>query len=193
MKKLMIYSTAILMMLSVITLKAQEGNKTAMNSMKSLKKSETKTERKEVRKEDRNLVSDISMEAFGRDFENVSDVSWEKDSFFDIAMFNKDGHSYKAFYGRDSKLAGTTTVKTFADLPKDAQKEIKKQFGNYTIDKVVYFENNQSNNNDMLLYGTQFEGADNYFVEMSGNNKNIVVQVNPEGQVFFFKELQKRV
>jgi len=193
MKKLMIYSTAILMMLSISTLKAQEGNGMAMKSMKSPKKSETKAERKDVRKEDRNLVSDISMEEFGRDFGKVSDLTWERDPFFDIATFTKDGHQYKAFYGIDSKLVGTTTVKTFADLPKNAQKQIKKEYSDYNVDKVVFFEDNQQNNNDMLLYGTQFEDADNYFVEMSGNNKNIVIQVNPEGWIFFFKELKKKV
>lgn len=195
MKKLMIYSTAILMMLSISTLKAQEGNGMAMNSMKSLKKSETKDERKEIRKDERNVISNISMEEFKRDFGKVADVSWERYPFFDIAIYTKDKHQYKAYYDRDSKLVGTTTVKTFADLPKNAQKHIQKEFGNYKVDKVVFFEDNQLNDNDMLLYGSQFEDADNYFVELSdlANNKNIVVQVNPEGWVFFFKKLKNKV
>jgi hypothetical protein len=41
----------------------------------------------------------------------------------------------------------------------------------------------------MILYGIQFEDQDNYFVELSKASKKIVLQVNPEGAVFFFKDL----
>lgn len=193
MKKLMIYLTAILMVMYSTTVKAQNENVMVLNSVKSVKKAETKVERKEVRKENRNLVSDMSIEAFKSDFGKVSEVQWEKDPFFDIAMFTKSGHQYKAFYDQHSKLVGTITEKTFADLPLSAQKEIKKRYRNYTVDKVVYFEDNQHSDQDMLLYGTQFEDADNYFAELSSENKNIIIQINPEGWIFFFKELQKRI
>lgn len=193
MKKLVIYSTAILMVLFSTSLKAQVENGMAMNSVRNLKKSETKAERKEVRREDRHLVSELSMDAFETDFRNASNVIWERDPFFDIASFNRNGHEYKAYYDHDSKLVGTTTDKTFADLPKDAQKQINKEYGDYHVDKVVYFKDNELNDNDMLLYGAQFEDADNYFVEMSDYGKNIVIQVNPQGEIFFFKELPSRI
>ena len=193
MKKLVIYSTAVLMMMSSLTLNAQDKNATAMNSVKSIRKSETKAERKEVRKEDRNLVSDMSLNAFKSDFGDIPNVVWEKGQNYDEALFNKNDHQYKAFYGQDSKLIGTTTEKTFADLPKIAQKDIKKQYNDYSIDKVVFFEDNQYNDEDMILYGAQFEDADNYFVEMSNKDKNIIIQVNPEGNVFFYEELQKKI
>jgi len=41
----------------------------------------------------------------------------------------------------------------------------------------------------MILYGIQFEDADNYFVELSKGTKKIVLQVNTDGVVFFFKQL----
>jgi hypothetical protein len=194
MKKLMVYSTAILMMVMFsITLQAQDKNSTALNSIKSIRKSETKAERKEIRKEDRNLVSDMSMENFFSDFGKIANVEWEKGQFLDEALFTKDGHQYRAFYDRDSKLVGTTTEKTIADLPKNAQKDIKKQFGDYSIDKVIFFEDNQMNDQDMLLYNTQFEDADNYFVELSNEKRNIIIQVTPEGDVFFFNSLKKKI
>ncbi len=164
-----------------------------MNSMKSVRKSETKAERKEVRKEDRNMVSDVSKENFVSDFGRIPNVKWEKSQLFDEAEFTKDGHQYKAFYSDDSKLIGTTTEKTFADLPKNAQKDIQKHYGEYKVDKVVYFEDNQENDQDMQLYGSQFEDADNYFVELSNKDKNIVIQINPKGQIYFFKELAKEI
>ena len=193
MKKLMIYSTVILMVVISTSLKAQDGNRMAMSSMKSVKKTETKAEKKEIRKENRNLVSEESMRTFVSDFGNISGVQWERGRYYDEALFTKDGHQYKAFYDQSSKLVGTTTEKTFADLPKSAQKDIQKRFGDYTIDKVIFFEDNQLNDQDMLLYGSKFEDADNYFAELSGKNKNIVIQIKPDGQVFFFEELQRKI
>lgn len=188
MKKLMVYLTAILMLISV-TLKAQDKNSTAMNAVRSIKKSETKAERKEVRKEERNLVSDRSINAFIGDFGNIPNVSWERGPFFDEALYTKDGILYKAFYDDNSKLVGTISDKTFADLPQIAQKDIKKHYGNYKVDKVFLFKDNELNDQNMSLYGTEFDDADNYFVELSGKDKNIIIQVKPEGEVFFIKEL----
>jgi len=192
MKKLMIYSTAILMLISV-TLKAQDNTTTAMNSVRSIKKSETKTERKEVRKEDRNLVSERSINAFNEDFGDASNVAWERWGTFDEAMYTQGGIQHKAYYDASSKLIGTTTDETFADLPKAAQKEINKEYKGYHVDKVVFFKDNEYNEQNMMLYGNEFEDADNYFVEMSSKDKNIILQANPEGEVFFFKELRKEI
>lgn len=95
----------------------------------------------------------------------------------------------KAYYDFDSKLVGTTCMKTFADLPAGAQKEIKTRYNGYTIGPVVFFEDNAANETDMMYLGTQFEDADNYFVELSKDNKTVLYQVNSHGELFFFKEL----
>jgi len=42
----------------------------------------------------------------------------------------------------------------------------------------------------MMLYGKQFEDADNYFVELTKGAKKIIVQVDSQGLVFFFTELK---
>lgn len=193
MKKLVMLMMSALMIMFFTTLNAQDTKKTAMNSEKNNAKKESKIEKKEIRKEEGKMISEMSKEAFEGDFGKLPGVVWEKDHLFDVALFTKDGKNCKAFYDETSKLVGTVTDKNFTDLPKSAQNEIKKQYKDYTIDKVVYFEDNESNESDMLLYGTQFEDADNYFVELTGKNKNIVVQVNPKGSIFFFKELHKTV
>jgi len=41
----------------------------------------------------------------------------------------------------------------------------------------------------MVLWGIQFDDADNYFVELSKGTKKIIVEVSPEGTVGYFKEL----
>ncbi len=62
-------------------------------------------------------------------------------------------------------------------------------YKDYTIGPVVFYDDNEANSTDMILYGEQFEDADNYFVELSKGTKKIVVQVSPEGVVYFFKQL----
>ena len=195
MKKLVIYSTTIMMIMFSTTLYAREENKMAMNSGRKSAKMDSKAERMKFNINERDLVSDMSINAFDARFENAKNVVWEKDNIYDEVMFTKDGIRYKAFYDINSNLVGTTTDKTFADLPKDAQKEIKKQFKDYSVDKVIFFKDNEFNDGNVRLYGAQFEDADNYFVELSDHskNKNIILQVNPEGNVCFFKELQKEV
>ena len=95
----------------------------------------------------------------------------------------------KAYYDFYSKLVGTTMLKTFTDLPIKSQKEIKAKYKDYKIGRVVFFDDNEANESDMFFYNTQFSDADNYFVELSKDKKNIVLQVNNEGELFFFKEL----
>jgi len=193
MKKLIIYPATILMLMFSVTLRAQDKGTTAMTTMRSIKKSETKAERKEIRKEDRNLVSDRSIDAFISDFGNIPNVVWEKEPPFDVAIYHKNGVEHKAFYDYNSKLVGTATNEKFADLPKNAQEKIKKEYSSYKVDGVVFFKDNEFNDQNMILYGTEFEDADNYFVELSNKGKNIVVQANPEGDIFFFKELERKI
>ncbi len=190
MKKLIGLSMSFLMVMFFSTSNARETKTMAPNSSRNSVK-ESRIERKVIREENRNEVSDLSKDAFYADFGNISNVTWERDPLFDIATFTKNGKSCEAFYDPSSKLVGTVIQKKFADLPKDAQKEIKKQYKDYSIDKVIFYKDNEGNDYNILLYGTQFENADNYFVELSNSaeNKNIVIQVDPRGNIYFFKEL----
>jgi hypothetical protein len=74
-------------------------------------------------------------------------------------------------------------------MPDNARKYIAKHYSDYTTGSVILFDDNEYNSSDMILYGNAFEDADNYFVELSNNNRKIVLQVNMEGLVTFFKEL----
>jgi hypothetical protein len=95
----------------------------------------------------------------------------------------------KTFYDIDGILVGTTQIKTFGDVPVKGQQAIKKNYKDYTIGQVVFYDDNEANDTDMKLYGMQFDDKDNYFVELLKGTNKIVVQVNTEGDVFFFKDL----
>ena len=84
-------------------------------------------DRKALRKLEGNEVSYQSKQAFATDFGNITPLSTERLDNFDEFTFTKNNKIKSAFYDIDSKLVGTIENKTFADLPSNAQKEIKKQ------------------------------------------------------------------
>jgi hypothetical protein len=88
-------------------------------------------------------------------------------------------------------LIGTTTKVSFADLPRTAQDEINKRFGEYEVKEVIMFDDNEFNETDMVFYGSSFEDADNYFVQLEKTDKNIVIKVTPEGVVSYFTQIKK--
>ena len=94
-----------------------------------------------------------------------------------------------AYYDDNDKLVGTTSVAKFSDLPAAGQKEIKDTYKNYRVGPVIFFNDNEANDTDMLLYGTQFDDEDSYFVELNSVTDRIVVHVTPDGNVYYFKEL----
>jgi len=194
MKKVLFASAAIL--LAVISTQAQTSDGITKNDSKPSKeeRKEIKKEKKEERitlsrQEGNDDVSYQSKEAFYRDFGNQPDAKWTRTKYYDKAVFNKDGVATTAFYDFDANLVGTTSLKTFTDLPAAGQKQIRKEYKDYTVENVVFFDDNENNETDMVLYGSQFDGEDNYFVELQKDNKTIVVQVTMDGLTGYFTTL----
>ncbi|MBC9915593.1 hypothetical protein ICL55_34475 [Chitinophaga varians] len=162
-----------------------------------------RADKKEIRKEkhaERKSLRalrgrDVSYESkmrFGQDFGNISDVVWERTTYFDKASFtSKEGKPMTAFYDEQSNLVGTTTPAKFTDLPPAAQRDIEKHYKNYANANVIFFDDNEFNQTNMIIYGEEFEDEDNYFVEVKDdNNKLIVLRVTPEGEVTYFSDVK---
>lgn len=153
---------------------------------------------KEVRKEHRaekhaaarQEVSSRSKDSFYADFGQVADAKWVRGPQFDEVTFTKDGQKQTAYYDSHFMLVGTTADKKFADIPAKAQKEIEKQFKDYAIGAVVEYKDNENNDTNMLLYGTQFDDADHYFVTVSKGKEADVLMVKTDGQISFFSTLR---
>ena len=77
----------------------------------------------------------------------------------------------------------------YPDLPEAGQKQILKEYKDYTVKKIVFFDDNENNDTNMVLYNSQFDGEDNYFVELQKDDKTIVVQVTPDGLTGYFTSL----
>ncbi|WP_426294785.1 hypothetical protein ACN9ML_08320 [Dyadobacter endophyticus] len=149
-----------------------------------------KEHRAEKRAEARHEVSARSKDSFYADFGTVPDAKWLRGPLFDEVTFTKDGQKQTAYYDNHFILVGTTADKKFADVPAKAQKEIEKQFKGYAIGAVVEYKDNENNDTNMLLYGTQFEDADHYFVTVSKGKEADVLMVKTDGEVSFFSTLK---
>jgi hypothetical protein len=198
MKKLITLSAVAMMIAATVNAQTSVQNEESMvkHDLKRLDrkekviKSEKKVDKKELRKLEGSEVSYQSKEAFYKDFGNIPVTKWVRGMYYDEATFMKDGQEMTAFYDYDSELVGTTTHKQFSDLPLSAQKYINKKYSDYSKGDVILFDDNEYNETDMFLYGSQFEDEDNYFVPLKKNNQEIILQVNMSGNVSLFKKLQ---
>lgn len=150
---------------------------------------EMKAERVPLKKLEGNKVSQIAKENFIVDFGTIPDVRWQRLGTFDEAIFKKNGKEMIANYDIDGKLVGTTQVVTYAEVPARGQQEISKRYKDYKVTTVIFYDDNEANDTDMIMYGIQFDDADNWFVELAKGTEKLVVKVDKEGEVTFFKQL----
>jgi hypothetical protein len=157
-------------------------------------KSEEDDNRKEIVKEKRigNLddVGVLTKSQFANDFPDATNVHFESTKDFDKISFVQGSKEFTAYYDYQSQLVGTTEKKSFADLPSNAKYEILRKYAGYAIADVVEFNDNQSDNSEMILYGNSYHDGDNYFVELKTNSKAILVKVDLSGRVDFATTLK---
>lgn len=168
---------------------AQAQTKKAEKEKVQEPKKEQKTDRVPLKKLEGTTVSETAKNSFIADFANATNVKWERSGTFDEAAFDKDGQKLTAFYDSNGKLVGTTSSKTFADLPIKGQQEIKARYKDYSVGQVIFFDDNETNDTDMILWATQFDDEDLYFVEMTKGTSKIILKIDPAGFVSLFNKL----
>ncbi len=179
MNRLLIISSATLVMAASVN--GQDGEALVKGEIKnerrqeSVIKQEIKEERKELRKLEGKEVSYMSRQVFTADFGKIPVSKWERTAYYDEATFTLNGQTLKAYYDADFKLVGTTSHKTFADLPANAQKYIDAKYQGYSRGDVLLFDDDELNTTDMVMFGTQFDDADNYFIDLKKDNREIIV------------------
>jgi hypothetical protein len=150
---------------------------------------EQREENRAIRREKNAITPNYTTDQhFKIDFPNATNVSWKKNGY-EEALFTIEGKEMKAFYDYDNELIGTTTPVDYNTIPQAARKYIEKHFSGYIPQQVIMFDDNEYNDSDMILYGNPFADEDSYFIELSNNNKTIVLQSNMEGLVSFFKDI----
>lgn len=167
----------------------KNGTKSLNTHEKSIK-NDKKQSRRELRELNGNEVNSKVAFRFSKDFPGATATQWERLDNFDEASFSMDGQWTSAFYDDKPELVGTTVVKVFSDLPIKAQKILTEKYKDYKVGDILFFDDNEQNETDMILYNQQFEDKDSYFVELSQKNKKILVQVSMDGDVSYFTRLR---
>jgi len=126
---------------------------------------------------------------FSKDFPNASAVTWNFGAFVE-ASFLDNGVAKTAYYDDDDNLVGTTNEVDVTALPEKARDHISKVYPGYTIERVVFFDDNEANDTDMSLFDQSFEDEDNYFPLLSNGSKQIILKVSPKGKVSFFENFK---
>jgi hypothetical protein len=138
-------------------------------------------------------VNSLSIDQFHTDFKNAKNATWRKTSHFDEVSFSRNGKKMTAYYNEDGDLVGTTSVKSFKDLPQEGQKQINDEYAGYSLGPVILFRNDNVSPDESNIYGPQYRYSENYFVEMKKGNNKIVVQVNPVGTIYYFRSLRSTI
>lgn len=187
MKKLFL---SIALVAIVSSLYAQNSGPAVAMNRKEMRK-ERHEQRITLRKLEGKEVSTQSQHQFMIDFGNVPNVVWTRESYFDKATFvNAKGKEMAAYYDMEGGLVGTTSSASFSDLPPMAQKEIGKHYNYYEHAPVIFFDDNEYNDTDMILYGTQFDDADNYFIELADKKgRPVALKVDMQGNVSYFADM----
>ena len=163
--------------------------KETKNEEKTLRK-EKRKERTELRKLEGKDVNIASKNSFLNDFGNINPVQWKRTTYFDEAVSMQNNKEVTAFYDNYSKLVGTTMKSSFEKLPLAAQKEIKEKYKDYKVEDVIFYDDNEANETDMMMYAIQFDDADCYFVELSKAGKKEVIKVDTSGEINYFTAIK---
>ena len=160
----------------------------------------TKETKKEIRQEKKakkltlkklegTTVSPKAKKNFGSKYGKAYKARFARRNYFDVATYMKDDIEINVYFDNNGDFVGTTNVARFSDIPLKGQQNLKADYKDYTIRRVVFFKDNPKNDCDMMLYDIQFYDEDTYFVEMSKGNKTIVAQVDPKGKVYYFTSI----
>lgn len=192
MKKLIMVSAVSLILAATANANSVSYNSNLKKHDRSISaaRKEKKEERKETRRIEDKEASYQSMEQFYIDFGNVPITGSSRTGIYDKIFFKLNGVPTTAYYDSEANLIGTSNNRKFSDIPLSAQKHILSKYKDYKVENVLFFDDNNLNDTDMMLYKLSFDDEDNYFVELKKDNKEIVLKVDMQGITSVFKELQ---
>jgi hypothetical protein len=118
-------------------------------------------------------VSRRVLNSFKADFKNATGIEWVVKEDFCKASFLHEGVKMEAFYDLEGNVIGTSKAIAENQLPAAAQKKLAEKYAGYTMTEAIEFD--KAN-----------EGI-RYYVSLTRNSKTIVLQVETNGTVSFFK------
>jgi hypothetical protein len=135
------------------------------------------------------VVNPAAKNAFTEIYGNIPAV-WKRTTNYDQVTFTSGDEEKISYYDADAKLVGTIIQKKFEDLPDDAQVAINKKYPGYKKEAVAFYDDNELNTTDIVVFNKQFEDEDCYYVKLKKDNDEILVKVKQSGEVYFFKKIK---
>ncbi len=185
--------TAILMMSWISIIRAQDDEE-YLQGVELIDRNDYKQEQTETKANNPNAVSVLTKNQFAKDYPNATDIYFLKTNNYYQVSFKSDKKKVRAYYDFNNQLIGTTRLVEFKDIPEKARQEIKDKYKGYSVSRVFLFELNPHNdsypNNDyqyLTLFGTRFEKASNYFVELRTDNTELILKVSLAGEMDLFR------
>lgn len=193
MKKVIILFAATFILVATINAQINEATlKMNSNGHKKevlISKKKKPAETKELKKLEGTVVNPLAKQEFYMIYGDIPAV-WKRTPDYDQVSFTSGGEAKTAYYDADAKLVGTIIQKKFEDLPSDSQKHINGEYPGYIKEDVVFFNDNELNTTDIVVFNKQFDDEDCYYVKMKKDNQKILVKVKMSGDVSFFKKLK---
>ena len=131
------------------------------------------------------------LSAFYVDFGDIPVDQWTLIDNFEVASFTQNGQRKCAYYDFDNNLVATTTEVHYSDLPVQARDHIAGNYADFKIKDVLYYDDNEANETDLVLYDEPLQNEDSYFVELENPNQNVVLHVFLNGDVSLLKKISK--
>lgn len=149
---------------------------------------------REVREEKRqikelNNIPETIMNKFNLNFPNAKDVAWSVPADYVQVDFTLKNKHKEAYYDYNNHLIGMSHFLSYDALPAKSRDRIAKDYKGYTPVKTMFYDDNEDNDLNMVLFG-QMLPKDSYFVQLKKGSKNIVLQVDTDGEVSFFSDMQ---
>ncbi len=145
-----------------------------------------------------NLVNEIdkipvnTKNEFAANYSEVQNVIWKKEDGYYKASFTKDNKPLMAFFNYDDQLIGEGYYVEYTDLPEKARERIAEKYPNYSPQKSMFFNNNESNVSDFLNFPGSTLPEESYFVLLKEDAKEIVVNVTKDGEVAYYIRTNSR-
>ena len=125
-------------------------------------------------------VSYAAITKFNNDYPSAANVSWKVSTTFQKVTFTLDDVKMSAFYNLRGELIGVTQNVQFKALPEKARKEIAAKYEGYFAKEVIQLETGDDSSFDNTVY----------FVDLSKDDKEVLIRVTPGAGVYFFKTIK---
>lgn len=107
-------------------------------------------------------------------YAGAESVTWTATNQFQKAIFTLNGVPMTAFYNLANEYIATTQISSADRLAAAVKVRLEKTYKGYTVNKVIQYDNGQTI----------------YFVDLKKDQKEVLVRVMPDNNVYFFKQIK---